>query len=90
MADPDAGAVRLTVRFYAGAAAAAGCTQEQVELPAGAELPDLVAELVRRHGDRLAAVLPAATFLIDEVAGRGSLPLDGARDVDVLPPFAGG
>ena len=83
----------VTVRYFAGARAAAGLPEEAVTLPAPTTLGRLTGELAHRHGEALARVLAAASFIVDEVAtGRadGDRPLgDGAR-VDVLPPFAGG
>ncbi|MEJ3742390.1 MoaD/ThiS family protein [Actinomycetes bacterium KLBMP 9797] len=79
----------ITVRYFAGARAAAGVEQETA--PAGGSLDDLLAELASRHGQRLAAILKAASFLVDGVArhDRDKVLPDGVT-VDVLPPFAGG
>ncbi|MFF5070512.1 MoaD/ThiS family protein [Micromonospora olivasterospora] len=79
----------LTVRYFAGARAAAGTAEETV--PAGRCLDELVGELAERHGERLAAVLRVASFLVDGVAchDRGT-PLPAGATIDVLPPFAGG
>ena len=82
--------MRLVVRYYAGARAAAGVEEEVVEVPAGGTVAALADELTDRHGGPLARVLAACTFLVDEVAGGPERSLDGARQVDVLPPFAGG
>jgi molybdopterin converting factor small subunit len=52
---------------------------------------DVVAVLTRRHGERLAVVLKAASFLVDGLTchdRRAALP--AGATVDVLPPFAGG
>ncbi|MDG4778262.1 MoaD/ThiS family protein [Micromonospora sp. WMMD961] len=79
----------LTVRYFAGARAAAGRTEEVV--PAGRSLDDLSAELTQRHGDRLAAVLKVASFLVDGVTCHDrQAPLPAGATIDVLPPFAGG
>ena len=78
----------LTVRYFAGARAAAGVSVEPV---AAATLDDLARVLADRHGERLAMVLKAASFLVDGLAchdRQATLP-PGAT-VDVLPPFAGG
>jgi molybdopterin synthase sulfur carrier subunit len=78
----------ITVRYYAGARAAAGQSSEKVS---AATLDDLVQVLTARHGERLAVVLKAASFLVDGLAchdRQAGLP-DGVT-VDVLPPFAGG
>ncbi|SCG60162.1 MoaD/ThiS family protein [Micromonospora coxensis] len=81
--------MELTVRYYAGARAAAGRTEETAS--AGRCLDELVGELVRRHGDRMAAVLAVASFLVDGVACHDRrAPLPAGVTIDVLPPFAGG
>jgi molybdopterin converting factor small subunit len=82
--------VQLTVRYFAGASAAAGLEEESVEVPDAATVEALAAALAERHGGRLARVLASSTFLVDEVPGGRERPLAGARCVDVLPPFAGG
>jgi molybdopterin converting factor small subunit len=78
----------VTVRYFAGARAAAGTTEEKV---AARTVEDLVVVLAGAHGTGLARVLASATFLVDEVVchDRTAVLPDGAS-VDVLPPFAGG
>ncbi|MEW2429983.1 MoaD/ThiS family protein [Micromonospora sp. NPDC047644] len=79
----------LTVRYFAGARAAAGRAEEAV--PAGRSLDDLTAELTQRHGGRLAGVLRVASFLVDGVTCHDrQAPLPAGATIDVLPPFAGG
>lgn len=78
----------LTVRYFAGARAAAGASTEAL---AATTLDELVTLLTERHGERLAVVLKAASFLVDGLAchdRQASLP--AGATVDVLPPFAGG
>jgi molybdopterin synthase sulfur carrier subunit len=82
--------VELTVRYFAGASAAAGLEEELVQVPDGATVDALAGVLAERHGGQLARVLASSTFLVDEVPGGRERPLRGARCVDVLPPFAGG
>jgi sulfur-carrier protein len=83
--------VGVTVRYFAGAKAAAGTRGEDVTVPAGASVDDLITALAADHGDALARVLAAASFLLDEVAVRDrTLVLAEGAVVDVLPPFAGG
>jgi molybdopterin synthase sulfur carrier subunit len=80
----------VTVRYYAGARAAAGTQEERLQLDGVADLNALIQALIERHGPDLARVLAASSYLLDEVAGSRDRPLrDGVR-VDVLPPFAGG
>lgn len=79
----------VTVRYFAGARAAAGVAEETA--PAGLDRDGLVAELTDRHGERLASVLRVASFLIDGTAWNDhNAPLRAGATVDVLPPFAGG
>lgn len=81
--------MEITVRYYAGARAAAGRAQESAA--AGRTLDELLDELSARHGDQLARVFRAASFLVDGVTchdRRATLP--AGVTVDVLPPFAGG
>ncbi|SFP47769.1 Molybdopterin converting factor, small subunit [Amycolatopsis arida] len=81
----------MTVRFFASARAAAGTEQEALRLPAGITVADVVAELRRRHPDRLPRILDAASFLLDGVAVRDpALAVPDGAELDVLPPFAGG
>ncbi|MDG4822117.1 MoaD/ThiS family protein [Asanoa sp. WMMD1127] len=91
MGDPVDGVASevVTVRFFAGARAAAGVAETSVA--AGLTQDGFVAVLADRHGERLASVLKAASFLVDGVAWRdGQRPLPAGAEVDVLPPFAGG
>ncbi|MFE9915830.1 MoaD/ThiS family protein [Micromonospora sp. NPDC005553] len=79
----------LTVRYFAGARAAAGRAEETI--PSGRSLDDLTAELTQRHGDRLAGVLRVASFLVNGVSCHDrQTPLPAGATIDVLPPFAGG
>lgn len=79
----------LTVRYFAGARAAAGRTEETAS--AGRSLDELIGELAERHGPRLAAVLEVASFLVDGVNCHDRRePLPAGVTIDVLPPFAGG
>ena len=78
----------VTVRYFAGARAASGVDTEQ--LPAGT-LDELVGRIVDVHGDRLARVLTACSFLVDGTSTRDpAVSLPPGAVVDVLPPFAGG
>ena len=79
----------LTVRYFAGARAAAGGARE--ETIDAFSIDDLASVLTDRHGERLGLVLKAASYLVDGLAchdRQAALP-DGTT-VDVLPPFAGG
>jgi molybdopterin converting factor small subunit len=79
----------ITVRYFAGARAAAGVTEES--MPAGLDLTQLIKELGASRGGGLARVLLSATFLVDGLAWHDRrAPLPSGATVDVLPPFAGG
>jgi molybdopterin synthase sulfur carrier subunit len=78
----------LTVRYYAGARAAAGVSTESVSAET---LDRLVQSLTDQHGERLGVVLKAASFLVDGLACHDRrAPLPAGATIDVLPPFAGG
>ncbi|MFP5346909.1 MAG: MoaD/ThiS family protein [Actinomycetes bacterium] len=87
---PPERTTQLEVRYFAGAAAAAGLPAERLELPAVTTLDGLRSVLAQRH-PRLEPVLRVATLLVDGVAVRDlDATLDDVAQVDVLPPFAGG
>ncbi len=78
----------MTVRDFAGARAASGVDTETRE---AASLDQLVGQIVDAHGDRMARVLTACSFLVDGTQTRDrALELSPGAVVDVLPPFAGG
>jgi molybdopterin converting factor small subunit len=75
----------ITVRYFAGARAAAGVSEES--MPAGITLADIGAG----RDARLQRVLLSASFLVNGLAWHDrSAPLPAGATVDVLPPFAGG
>ncbi len=78
----------VTVRYWAGARAAAGVAEEAVQADTIGELLDAVAG---RHG--IERVLAGCSLLVDGTAVRreeADRPLPAGSVVDVLPPFAGG
>ena len=78
----------VTVRYFAGARAAAGIDSEQLS---ARTLHELVGQIVDEHGARLERVLTACSFLVDGTQTRDrALVLAPGSVVDVLPPFAGG
>ncbi|WP_018722614.1 MoaD/ThiS family protein [Salinispora fenicalii] len=88
-ARPDRMTATLTIRYFAGARAAAGCAEEH--LPAGRSLEAVLTDIADRHGERLHAVLGVASFLVDGVNWHDRrAPLPAGATIDVLPPFAGG
>ena len=77
----------LLVRYYAGARAAAGASEEKHAAGTLAELLSVISA----GRPTLAAVLPACSFLVDGLAWHDPrAPLADHTVVDVLPPFAGG
>lgn len=80
----------MEIRYFAGAAEAAGRQSQLVEVGAGHTVADVVAGIV---GDdaRLARVLEVSALLLDgvRVTDRNN-PVGAAIQLDVLPPFAGG
>ena len=85
----------VTVRYWAGARAAAGTAEDVFEVDAAVSLSALVARVLERHpGDRMARTVAVCSVLV------GDQPV-GSRDpesvlvppgsvVELLPPFAGG
>ena len=83
--------MRVTVRYFAAARAAAGVESENVDVPPGATVDILLKTVRAAHGDALGRVLDRCSFLLDEIAVRErDVPLHDGASVDVLPPFAGG
>jgi sulfur-carrier protein len=79
----------VRIRYFAAAAEAAGCEEEDLALVDGATLGTLKTLLEERYGAEMRTVLASGSFLIDKVVRRDAGFPVGAR-VDVLPPFAGG
>ncbi|TCO58123.1 MoaD/ThiS family protein [Actinocrispum wychmicini] len=83
--------VTIQVRYFAGARAASGLDEEPLALPAGSTVSDAARAIAERHGDRLAGVLTACSYLLDGIAVRQpATRLSDGVQLDVLPPFAGG
>lgn len=83
----------VTVRYWAGARAAAGVDQDQVsaEVTAGAGLTVAgVLESVTARRPALGAIVGVSTLLLDGRAVRADAPITGGALLEVLPPFAGG
>ena len=82
---------RITVRYWAGARAAAGVTEEQVD---ASTLAEALAQVTQSHGPKLAKVLAVCSFVVsDQPVGRtepAAVTLTSGDVVEVLPPFAGG
>ena len=88
--EPAGGAAasgEVTVRYWAGARAAAGVETETV--PALATVGDLAGALAVAR-PALGPVLEVATLLLDGRAATPEQDLPAGSVVEVLPPFAGG
>ncbi|WP_070380633.1 MoaD/ThiS family protein [Rhodococcus sp. WMMA185] len=79
----------VSVRYFAAAADAAGCTKETIEFPAPADLGQVKSALLDRYGPDMERVLEVAAFLVGSELTR-DLTRPAGSQVDVLPPFAGG
>lgn len=77
----------VTVRFFAGARAAAGVNEISLDSSTAMQLLDQAAALHPKLGQ----VLPQCSYLLDEVSLRDlSIIVADGSTLDVLPPFAGG
>lgn len=84
----------VTVHYWAAAKAAAGVSEETIELPGEAMLSDLTAAVRDRHGAELDRVITVCSVLLDgrqpESRDAATTPLPDRTVVEFLPPFAGG
>ncbi len=80
----------VTVRYWAGARAAAGVDGETVETVETSGTVGALVELLAASRPGLAPVLPVCSVLVDGLAASGEDPLPPGAVVEVLPPFAGG
>jgi molybdopterin converting factor small subunit len=84
----------VTVRYWAGAKAAAGVAEESFAAPV--TLAELLDEVVARHADRprLKDVVAVCSVLVgDRPAGTSdpvTVVVEPGETVELLPPFAGG
>jgi molybdopterin synthase sulfur carrier subunit len=85
---PDGGgAETVTVRYWAGARAAAGVDEERVD---GVGTVDELVQRLLASRPGLGAVLPVCSVLVGGRVGSGSDVVPAGSVVEVLPPFAGG
>jgi molybdopterin synthase sulfur carrier subunit len=83
--------VRVRIRYFAAARAAAGVDSELVTLTGRATVRDALRAAVDHHGPALGRVLLRCSYLLGEIAVHGDESFVADGDVlDVLPPFAGG
>ena len=77
-----------SVRYFAGAAEAAGVETDHLE---AATLGELITQMGATRGADLTRVLSRCSLLVNGVrTDDPSAPLSPTDAVDVLPPFAGG
>jgi molybdopterin synthase sulfur carrier subunit len=85
----------VTVRYWAGARAAAGTAEDTFDVEGEVTLTDLVARVLERHpDDRMARTVAACSVLVGDRPVRSQDPATVAvapgSVVELLPPFAGG
>ena len=88
-------ALAVRVRYFAGARAAAGVSEEILSVvpaePGPVRASDVIDAVLTAHDEELARVVPACSFLLNGLAVRDRSTAVGEGDeLDVLPPFAGG
>lgn len=82
--------VSVLIRYWAGAAAAAGVDSETVE---AATVSQALSRAGIERGPELQRIIGISSILVDGVRTRDSdrdVDLSGTVQVEVLPPFAGG
>lgn len=87
---PDDTGPTVLVRYFAGAAAAAGREEERLHVRPGSTVGDVLALVTGTGGADLARVVAASSFLLQAVAARPDDVVPHDATLDVLPPFAGG
>ncbi len=91
----DEGRETVTVRYWAGARAAAGTAEDVFDVPGDVTLTDLMARVLERHpDDRMARTVAVCSVLVGDRPVRSLDPSTVAvvpgSVVELLPPFAGG
>ena len=85
----------VTVRYWAGARAAAGTAEDAFDVDGDVFLADLVARVLERHpDDRMARTVAVCSVLVGDRPVRSQDPatvvVAPGSVVELLPPFAGG
>ena len=85
----------VTVRYWAGARAAAGTAEDVFEVDGEVSLAALVERVLERHpGDRMARTVAVCSVLLGDQPVRSQDPAEvvvrPGAEVELLPPFAGG
>ena len=85
----------VTVRYWAGARAAAGTAEDTFDVGADLTLAELVRRVLERHpDDRMARTVGVCSVLVGDRPVRSQDPetvvVEPGSVVELLPPFAGG
>ena len=85
----------VTVRYWAGARAAAGTVEDSFEVEGDVTLAEVVGLVLERHpGDRMARTVAVCSVLLGDRPVRSQDPatvvVAPGSAVELLPPFAGG
>ncbi len=85
----------VTVRYWAGARAAAGTAEDTFDVDGTITLAELVARVLERHpDDRMARTVAVCSVLVGDRPVRSQDPagvvVPPGEVVELLPPFAGG
>ena len=92
---PDQRRETVTVRYWAGARAAAGTAEDSFDVDGELTLADVVARVLERHpGDRMSRTVAVCSVLLGDRPVRSQDPatvvVAPGSVVELLPPFAGG
>jgi len=85
----------VTVRYWAGARAAAGVAEDTFDVPGELSLSEVVGLVLERHpDDRMARTVAVCSVLLGDQPVRSQDPASvvvaPGTVVELLPPFAGG
>lgn len=85
----------VTVRYWAGARAAAGTAEDSFDVATDVSLSEVVRLVLERHpGDRMARTVAVCSVLVGDQPVRSQDPdavvVPPGSVVELLPPFAGG
>ena len=92
---PEVSSETVTVRYWAGARAAAGTAEDVFDVDAAVSLAVLVERVLERHpGERMARTVAVCSVLVGDQPVRTQDPatvvVPAGAVVELLPPFAGG
>lgn len=81
----------VLIRYFAAARAASGFDEQELNLPPGTCLGEVLTVVGGLHGEVMKQVLRRCSYLLDGVAVTvPSREVRAGAVLDVLPPFAGG